>query len=66
MISLLVGMVMSVSASANTSVDMYCYKAHSDTPSECIWYVNDCVMDGETHIWCLADYEQSIKEGKEE
>lgn len=62
MISLVVGLAMSISA----NVDMFCYKAHSDTPKECIWYVNDCIMDGETHIWCLADYEQSIKEGKEE
>jgi len=60
MISLAVGIAMTVTA----NIELYCYKAHPNTPEACTWYVNDCIMDGEKPMWCLADYEQSIKEGR--
>lgn len=62
MISLLVGVSMALTA----DISAYCNKAHYNEVEDCIWYVKDCVMDGEKPLWCIADYEQALDTGKEE
>lgn len=39
----------------------YCAQHEPVRAKECYEYVTDCVLDGETFKWCVADREKEIE-----
>ena len=62
----MLGMIVGLTMSMTADISMMCNKTYYDTVKECEWYVQDCILDGEKPLWCLVDYDRSIKEGKGE